>query len=96
MQTQAYFKDIQFQIIKELEKAKSTIIIAVAWFTDTELFRVLCSKANERKKVELIILDDEINNNSGINVSKLHDSVKLSISLETLKNTNVLKILSAN
>jgi hypothetical protein len=38
MQTQAYFENIQQQLIIELEKAQQSIYIAVAWFTDGKLF----------------------------------------------------------
>jgi len=42
MQTQAYFEDIQRQIKIELREAKESIFVAVAWFTDPELFELLC------------------------------------------------------
>ena len=45
MQTQAYFENIQQQIIIELEKAQQSVYIVVAWFTDGRLFDVLVSKA---------------------------------------------------
>jgi hypothetical protein len=38
MQTQAYFDDIQLHILHELRKASSSIHIAVAWFTDPDIF----------------------------------------------------------
>ena len=66
MQTQAYFDDIQYYIKKELNKANQSICIAVAWFTDKELFSALCEKATDGVGVELIIMNDEINMNSGI------------------------------
>ena len=71
MITQAYFEDIQHHIKKELNKAKSSIYIAVAWFTDSELFEILCRKAEDGVSVELMLMDDNINRGSGINYSKL-------------------------
>ena len=71
MITQAYFEDIQHHIKKELNKARSSIYIAVAWFTDSELFKILCLKAQEGVSVKLMLIDDEINNGSGIDYSKL-------------------------
>ena len=71
MYTQAYFEDIQVQISKELNSAKSSIHIAVAWFTDNELFTQLCSKASDGITVELLLMDDEINRNSGISYQSL-------------------------
>ena len=38
MKTQAYFENIQEQILIELESARISVIIAVAWFTDKKLF----------------------------------------------------------
>jgi hypothetical protein len=38
MHTQAFFEDIQPEIIKELETAQQSIYVAVAWFTDAELY----------------------------------------------------------
>jgi len=71
MYTQAYFEDIQEQIAKELNSATSSIHIAVAWFTDKELFSQLCNKALNGINVELLLMDDEINRNSGIDFQSL-------------------------
>jgi len=73
MITQAYFEDIQYQIKKELSKANYSIQIAVAWFTDRELFNILSNKADENIKIELIIINDEINRNSGLNFELLKE-----------------------
>lgn len=53
MQTQAYFEDIQLQILHELRKASISIHIAVAWFTDPVIFAQLCQKAGSGVRVEL-------------------------------------------
>jgi hypothetical protein len=42
MQLQAYFCDIQQAITRHLETAQDEILAAVAWFTDREMFDVLC------------------------------------------------------
>ena len=73
MKTQAYFENIQEQIKKELSSANSSIKIAVAWFTDAELFWILCQKAEEGLDVELMLMNDEINNASGINYNLLQN-----------------------
>ena len=73
MYTQAYFENIQDQISIELLAAKTTIHIAVAWFTDIELFNRLCIKASEGICVELLLMDDEINRNSDIDYHKLEN-----------------------
>jgi hypothetical protein len=66
MQTQAYFENIQEQIIQELSKAKRSLIIAVAWFTDKELFGLICQLANQKINVQLLLMNDDINNQCGI------------------------------
>jgi phosphatidylserine/phosphatidylglycerophosphate/cardiolipin synthase-like enzyme len=71
MQTQAYFEEIQQHILHEIEPAKSSIQIAVAWFTDEKLFSALCAKAKSGIAVELMLMNDEINNSSGINYDSL-------------------------
>ena len=42
MEVKAYFSDIHKVIIKQLEVANAQINVAVAWFTDREIFEVLC------------------------------------------------------
>jgi hypothetical protein len=71
MNTQAHFDNIQFYILQELTKAKHSIVIAVAWFTDNELFNILCEKSKQGVAVQLIIMNDEINNGSGIDYHAL-------------------------
>ncbi|MBU1873402.1 DUF1669 domain-containing protein [bacterium] len=74
MELQAYFENITEVIQKELKSASKSIFIAVAWFTDKELFRTICEKARSNKKVELILVDDEINRNSGLKFHELETS----------------------
>jgi hypothetical protein len=71
MQTQAYFDDIQIQILHEIRKATATIHIAVAWFTDANIFNLLCDKSKEGVRVELMIFNDSINRNSPIDYQQL-------------------------
>lgn len=71
MQTQAYFDDIQLHILHELRKAQTSIHIAVAWFTDPEIFEQLCQKAGSGVRVELMVFNDSINRNSGIDHERL-------------------------
>lgn len=71
MQTQAYFDDIQVQIIRELKKARYSIRIAIAWFTDGIIFDTLCDLSSAGIKVEIILMDDHINRQSGLQYNKL-------------------------
>jgi hypothetical protein len=73
MQTQAYFDDIQLQILYELRRATTSIHIAVAWFTDQEIFEQLCQKAGSGVRVELIVVNDAINSRSGIEYERLRE-----------------------
>lgn len=73
MQTQAYFDDIQLQILHELRKATSSIHIAVAWFTDPDIFEQLCQKAGSGIRVELLVVNDSINRKGGLQYERLRD-----------------------
>jgi PLD-like domain/DnaJ domain len=68
---QAYFSKIQEQLLTEIKNAESSILIAVAWFTDLEIFGEIVSKANQGLQVELITIDDEINSNSSVDFNDL-------------------------
>lgn len=68
--SEIYFEEIQTQIKDELLKAKYLIWIAVAWFTDKNLYNTLVQKVKEGVNVQLIIIDDEINRNSTIEFEK--------------------------
>lgn len=61
MQLHAHFKNIQTVIIEHLQAAESEILAAVAWFTDREIFEVLCQKAQTGLHVSVSLLGDNIN-----------------------------------
>jgi len=73
MQTQAYFDDIQLHILHALRKATTSIHIAVAWFTDPEIFEQLCQKAASGIRVELMVVNDSINRNNSIEYERLRE-----------------------
>lgn len=68
MSIEAYFNDIQKVILDSIQHARKSIFVAVAWFTDKELFDALCQKAQQGVFIHVILIDDEINNDTG----KLH------------------------
>lgn len=72
MKTDAYFENIASQIKIELNKATSSIYIAVAWFTNLDLFETLVEKAKTDCTVFLMVSNDEINQNSSIDFSSLN------------------------
>jgi hypothetical protein len=44
MQTEALFENIAIRIQEEIQKAQKSIYIAVAWFTNRNIFERLLSK----------------------------------------------------
>ena len=56
------FDNIQMKIIEEINKAEFLIWIAVAWFTDEEIARVLYQKMKNGLDIKIIVNDDDINN----------------------------------
>jgi hypothetical protein len=56
-----YFQGIKDKLLEKLHLAQNTIQVAVAWFTNDELFAMLCQKLQQQVRVELIINNDYIN-----------------------------------
>ena len=71
MQTEAIFENIAERIQKEIFFAKKSIFIAVAWFTNKNLFNQLLIKAKNGCTISIIISDDYINQNSSIDFDQL-------------------------
>lgn len=71
MKSQAYFEKIHKHIESNLKTSKTSIRIAVAWFTDTKLFSILCEKAKEGIQVELLMANHEINHDCNIKYREL-------------------------
>jgi PLD-like domain len=64
LETQAYFTGIKDVILEQLDAAEKNIFVAVAWFTDKDLYEKLCQKARKGLAVQVVIVDDDINNGS--------------------------------
>ncbi len=73
MQTEAVFENIANRIQEEIQKSQKSIYIAIAWFTNRNIFDKLVSKAREGCLVQVIISNDEINNNSAIDFELLQN-----------------------
>ena len=71
VKSQAYFEKIHEQIAKKLNQSSESIYLAIAWLTDDKLFDILCEKAEEGVDIQLLIANNDINLNSGIDFSKL-------------------------
>lgn len=61
MNISSHFSNIRNVIINDIKSATKSISIAVAWFTNHEIFDELVEKLNQGVKVNLIILNDDIN-----------------------------------
>ena len=71
MQTEAVFENIAERIQQEISQAQKSIFIAVAWFTNKNLFNALVNKSKNGCTVSLIISNDSINLNSYIDYDQL-------------------------
>lgn len=72
MELKAHFTNIHEVIIGHLVQARSDIVAAVAWFTDRDIFEVLCEKARSGVNVSVALIGDEINQApGGLNFKRL-------------------------
>src|SRR3546814_2172130 len=94
--SKAHFSGIHKVIIDHLGAAQIEIAAAVAWFTDREIFEVLCKKARCGVKVSVILIGDDINQGrSEEHTSELQSLMRISYAvfcLKKKKNTTI-KIL---
>lgn len=60
-------KEIYSRIVKELTFARTEILVATAWFTDSDLFNILLSKLSEGVSVKVIIADNVENTKLNFN-----------------------------
>ena len=74
MKIQPYFEKIHKEIESRLLNTKSSIRLAVAWLTDERLFNIMCDKAKDGIKVELLIANQEINHESSIQYRNLTEN----------------------
>ncbi len=71
------FEGIEKDIITEIKKAKFLIWVAVAWFTNEKIGRVLLQKKREGVSIRIITIDDEINREHGKFVTKYLDGMRI-------------------
>lgn len=57
-----YFTNIRNAILKTIQEAEEEIFVAMYWFTNHDLYDILCDKLKNGKKVSLIIHNDYTNN----------------------------------
>jgi phosphatidylserine/phosphatidylglycerophosphate/cardiolipin synthase-like enzyme len=66
IETDVYFENIQNRIIEQINDAKFTIWIAVAWFTDNTIFNSLVEKKKKGLNIQIALVDDDTNRKSGL------------------------------
>jgi hypothetical protein len=69
----SHLDDIRWQILSELNKAKFSIFVASAYFTDYDLASKLGEKAERGLSVDLIISNSKINDSSKAIIQSLRD-----------------------
>ncbi len=72
MQTEAVFENIADRILLEIKNAQKSIFIAVAWFTNKNIFNALLKKHDDGCSIFIIISNDHINLNSEIDFQQLN------------------------
>ena len=61
METYAYFDNIHKHISKELSQTIFDVTAAIAWFTDEDIYELLCKKAVQNVSVRVLLIKDQIN-----------------------------------
>lgn len=74
-----HFEDIQQQIIDELKDAKYTIWIAMAWFTNKELFDELVKKKNQGVNIQVVLDDNERNDQAPFTLEDEFETYRITI-----------------
>lgn len=68
-----YFSDIRKTLAKAISEAATSIDIAVAWFTNEELFNSVLDKLDAGVQVRLVLINDDINHCGGLDFQKFID-----------------------
>ncbi|MBO4230907.1 MAG: hypothetical protein J5886_04445 [Bacteroidales bacterium] len=68
-----YFSDIRKTLAKAISEAATSIDIAVAWFTNEELFNAVLEKLDAELQVRLVLINDDINHCGGLDFQKFID-----------------------
>ena len=77
MKTDAYFENIEKQVINDLKRARVSIHVAMAWFTNQRIADVLVEKFNEGLDVKVASFDDHTNAKFGVQIDGIpHHLVK--------------------
>lgn len=69
IQNLASFQENERQVIDAIKKAKVSILIAMAWFTNDTIREVLEQKHLEGLRIEIVIFKDGVNFTHGVDLS---------------------------
>lgn len=77
VKTDAYFNNIEKQVINDLKGARVSILVAMAWFTNQRIADVLIEKFKEGLDVRVVSFDDHVNAKFGVDIDGIpHKKVK--------------------
>lgn len=65
---ESYFNDIANKIITDLDEAKVSILVAIAWFTNQRIADKLVEKFEEGLDVKVVFYKDHTNSKFGVNI----------------------------
>jgi tetratricopeptide (TPR) repeat protein len=82
MKSKLFYSEIESKIASNLQNAKKSIKVAVAWFTNPNLFNLLENLIDNNIEIEIILSDEKINfTNEKVNFQKfIEKNVTLKIS----------------
>lgn len=73
--SKAYFNDIENQIVKDLDEARVSIHVAIAWFTNQRIADKLVEKFKEGLDVKVVSFNDRINCKFGVDIGSIPHKV---------------------
>ncbi len=71
VKTNAYFDQIENQVLRDLDGARVSIYVAMAWFTNQRIADKLIEKFNEGLDVKVVSYDDHTNTRFGVNLASI-------------------------
>lgn len=84
---QTHFEHIQEVVIEQLKLSESEILAAVAWFTDWQIYDCLLAALERGVRLLLILVDDDINNSSNLDMARLQAYGARIYKVSTLQGT---------
>ena len=77
VKTNAYFDQIENQVLGDLDGARVSIYVAMAWFTNQRIADKLVEKFDEGLDVKVVSYDDHTNAKFGVNIASIpHKTIR--------------------